>query len=230
MRKNKMMRAASGLLVAVLLSTCAISGTFAKYTTSTESTDNARVAGWGFNKDAGTQLDLFDSEYGKTVKANDNDNLIAPGTTKTGTFSIINNAETTTPEVSYNFTVSVEGSLIDDTIKNNPNIVWQLDNGAFGTWDQLMSDILSLSGTTTVYNATTTKAATKEYKPGEVPPAFAYGKAHTITWKWIFDENAENTETGTANNDVNDTAMGNTAVTSDTAAVVKITVTATQID
>ena len=47
MRKNKMMRAASGLLVAVLLSTCAISGTFAKYTTSTESTDNARVAVWG---------------------------------------------------------------------------------------------------------------------------------------------------------------------------------------
>lgn len=230
MRKNKMMRVASGLLVATLLSTCAISGTFAKYTTSTESTDKARVAVWGFNKDAVTELNLFDSAYDTTVKANDNDNLIAPGTTKTGTFSIINADVAKDPEVSYNFTVSVAGSSIADTIKNNPNIVWQLDNGTFGTWDKLMSDILSLSGTDTDYNAGTTQAVTKQYNPGEVPSAFASGKAHTITWKWIFDEHAANKEAGTANNDVNDTAMGNTAVTTDTEAVVKITVSATQID
>ncbi len=227
MRKNKMMRAASGLLVAVLLSTCAISGTFAKYTTSTDSTDKARVAVWGFNKDAVTELDLFDSSYGTTVKAADNDNLIAPGTTKTGTFSIINNAAATKPEVSYNFTVSVAGSEIADTIKNNPNILWKLDNGTFGTWDQLMSGILSLSGTDTTYAKGTTEAVTKQYKPEEVPDAFVNGKTHTITWKWIFDKDAE---TGAADNDTNDTDMGNTAVTTDTNVVVKITVTATQID
>ena len=222
-----MMRAASGLLVAVLLSTCAISGTFAKYTTSTDSTDKARVAVWGFNKDAVTELDLFDSSYGTTVKAADNDNLIAPGTTKTGTFSIINNAAATKPEVSYNFTVSVAGSEIADTIKNNPNILWQLDNETFGNWDKLMSDILSLSGTNTTYVSGTTEAVTKQYKPDEVPDAFASGKTHTITWKWIFDKDAE---TGAADNDTNDTDMGNTAVTTDTNVVVKITVTATQID
>lgn len=227
MRKNKMMRAASGLLVAVLLSTCAISGTFAKYTTSTESTDNARVAVWGFNKDAVTELDLFDSSYGTTVKAADNDNLIAPGTTKTGTFSIINNAAATKPEVSYNFTVSVAGSDIADTIKNNPNILWKLDEGTFGTWDQLMDSILSLSGTATTYVKGTTEAVTTKYNPGDVPEAFVKGKTHTITWKWIFDKDAE---TGAADKDTNDTDMGNTAVTTDTNVVVKITVTATQID
>ena len=47
MMKNKMMRAASILLVAVLLSTCAISGTFAKYVTTASGTDTARVAKWG---------------------------------------------------------------------------------------------------------------------------------------------------------------------------------------
>ena len=48
MKKNKMMRIASALLVAVLLTTCAISGTFAKYTTKVTSTATANVAQWSF--------------------------------------------------------------------------------------------------------------------------------------------------------------------------------------
>ena len=47
MKKNKMMRVASVLLVAVLLTTSVISGTFAKYTTQDSAGDNARVAKWG---------------------------------------------------------------------------------------------------------------------------------------------------------------------------------------
>ena len=47
MKKNKMMRTASGLLVATLLTTSMISGTFAKYTTQDEASDSARVAKWG---------------------------------------------------------------------------------------------------------------------------------------------------------------------------------------
>ena len=42
-----MMRVASALLVAVLLSTCAISGTFAKYVTEGSGSDTARVAKFG---------------------------------------------------------------------------------------------------------------------------------------------------------------------------------------
>lgn len=47
MKKNKTMRAASALLVAALLSTSIISGTFAKYTTGASAQDSARVAKWG---------------------------------------------------------------------------------------------------------------------------------------------------------------------------------------
>ena len=47
MRKNKMMRTASGLLVATLLTTSVISGTFAKYTTEETGSDSARVAKFG---------------------------------------------------------------------------------------------------------------------------------------------------------------------------------------
>lgn len=229
MRKNKMMRTASGLLVATLLTTSIISGTFAKYTTTTSGTDTARVAVWGFEKDAIDTLDLFDNTYDNSVNANDGDNVIAPGTTKTATFSIIN-AKDIKPEVKYNFTVSVADSKIADSIKNNPNIVWKLDDGTFGTWDALMSSILSLSGTTTTYEAGKTESVTKEYNANTVPQEFATGKTHTITWKWIFDEKATNKEESTVNNDTNDTTMGNVAVTTDTEATIKISVTATQVD
>lgn len=56
MKKNKMMRLASCLLVAILLTTSVISGTFAKYTTSSTGTDSARVATWGFQDTASITL------------------------------------------------------------------------------------------------------------------------------------------------------------------------------
>ena len=95
MKKNVMLRVASALMVAVLLSTCAISGTFAKYITEKESTDTARVAKFGVDL-AVTVDGAFATEYdadttatdklgvaiAKTVVASstDSDNLVAPGT------------------------------------------------------------------------------------------------------------------------------------------------------
>ena len=63
MRKNRMMRAASALLVAVLMTTCTISGTFAKYVTEVSSEDFARVAKWGFEPSAMDLSDLFKDAY-----------------------------------------------------------------------------------------------------------------------------------------------------------------------
>ncbi len=47
MKKNTMMRVASALLIAVLLTTSVISGTYAKYVTEGGAEDIARVAKWG---------------------------------------------------------------------------------------------------------------------------------------------------------------------------------------
>ena len=52
MKKNKMMRLASFLLVATLLTTSMISGTFAKYVTEGSASDSARVAKWGVEVEA----------------------------------------------------------------------------------------------------------------------------------------------------------------------------------
>lgn len=67
MKKNKMMRAATGMLIAALLTTSVISGTFAKYTTSVSAEDKAVVAKWSVKAtvggnafgDSSKTIDLF---------------------------------------------------------------------------------------------------------------------------------------------------------------------------
>ena len=82
MKKNKMMRLASALLVAVLVTTCGISGTFAKYVTTASGTDTARVARWGILLNVAS--DVFDVEYdadaGNGVSVQASEDVIAPGT------------------------------------------------------------------------------------------------------------------------------------------------------
>lgn len=101
MKKNRMMRLASGLLVAVLITTSTISGTFAKYTTSDEALDSAKVAKWGVTVTTEGE-DLFTNAYDGTVISTAND-VVAPGTKNdTGvTFTI-----TGTPEVSTAISVA----------------------------------------------------------------------------------------------------------------------------
>ena len=95
MKKNKMMRIASVLLIVTILSTVAISGTFAKYITTADGSDTARVAQWGIT--ITTTGSMFNAEYDseaiqgtKSVKAVVNattqaqDMVVAPGTSKTG--------------------------------------------------------------------------------------------------------------------------------------------------
>ena len=82
MKKNVMLKIASVLMVAVLLTTCAISSTFAKYTSTTSASATARVARWGVTADM-TISDLFGTSYssddGKVTSSN-TENVIAPGT------------------------------------------------------------------------------------------------------------------------------------------------------
>ncbi len=212
MKKNKMMRIASILLVAALLSTCAISGTFAKYTTTSDASDTARVAYWGFTAEGTSlDLDLFDDTYGTTVDSANDDNVIAPGAEKTTTFSFVTaNDATNKPEVSYTFTVEATGN-IDAALENE--LVFELDGemvGETGSFTELLAAIKALSGDET---------GTKTYGPGELPEAFSNGAEHTITWTWAME----------GGDDAADTTLGNAAYDALAALNLAITVTATQI-
>ncbi len=231
MKKNVMMRAASALLVAVLLTTSVISGTFAKYTTSTTGSDSARVAYWGFKQDATITIDLFDGEYNnssneKTVDAANDENVIAPGTSKEATFAFGSiYAQNTTksitaPEVDYNFAItpSISGSYTN--LDANPNFKWTLkapgDDAAaeYDTVDALLAGIKGLVDATD---------GTIECKAGSLPDVFNNtSEAYTIGWNWDFET------ANSADQDKKDTEMGNATDLENV--TLSITITATQVD
>ena len=143
MKKNTFMRVASALLVAVLLTTCAIAGTFARYTTEVSSSDAARVAKWGFGTATIEFEDLFDSEYTNVKTGSDDMAIIAPGTSGSVSFQFV---QTGTPEVAYTFVVSTAGSECHEEIQANTNIVWSLDGEACASWTDLLAKIEALDG------------------------------------------------------------------------------------
>ena len=175
MKKNVMMRIASVLMIAVLLTTCVISGTFAKYTASATGTASATVAKWSFNvgttdiaaSDTATfAFDLFatildandgdDKLEGNATTDNDvAEKKIAPGTQ--GSFDIVlTNTSEVTAEVAIDF---------NDT---------QYDN---------LAAFLNI----------TIKCGEDVYADGqtiEIP--MEETRTVTVTWEWPFDGNTDN--------------------------------------
>lgn len=240
MRKNKFMRAASGLLVAVLLTTCVISGTFAKYVAEKTGGDSARVAKFGVNIEAnGT---MFAKEYAKdnqqaeietnSVISSDDKNVVAPGTKGELANAII----TGTPEVAVN--VKYEPTLtISDKWKAKANdsdtesvyfpIVFKVGSATYGlsgVKDSTGTEVTNKSNSidelkTAVENAI--KAYSKDYKPNtDLSKIGTEGYVH-VSWEWAFDKN----------DDVKDTYLGDQAAKGNAATVeLSIKTTVTQID
>lgn len=225
MKKNVMMRVASALLVAVLLTTCTISGTFAKYTTEATGTDSARVAYWGFQNDAALTFDLFANTYDGSVTGQDNADVVAPGTSKTTafTFAFKENAakSITAPEVKYTITVTPTISGSYTNLDNNPNFKWTLKAAGaatateYATVAELEAAIKALSGDAT---------GTKTYEAGNAPTNLS-GTCE-IGWTWAFEADGDDTAKATQN--AIDTDMGNAADLDNV--TIKIAITATQID
>lgn len=230
MKKNKMMRVASALLIAVLLSTCAISGTFAKYVTTGFADDSARVAKWGVAVVA-TSDGYFDATYddedpeysGLAVEATED--VIAPGTAKN---DLVNLTVSGTPEVAVR--VAYTGTL---TLEN-----WEDKNG-----DEYCPLVFTVEGTeykingSTITNVAGLIAAvqtaiadcSKDYEPNTnlATETLTNSDAPTVSWSWPYSED-----------DTNDTYLGNVAagtVAGKTAADIatislRIDVTITQIN
>ena len=212
MKKNKFLKLASILMMACLMTTCVISGTFAKYVSTTSASDKARVAKWGFKEASITIDDLFDAVYdtNKVVATTD---VIAPGTTSSTTIKFQFDAGTsgvTAPEVAYSFKVDASESAIAAEIENNANIQWALvegdsspaeDSSEWSTWDALINEINGLTD--------------MEVEANTLPDLSA---DYTIAWRWVFHKDTAG--------DTADTDMSESLAEVE----VKITITATQID
>ena len=226
MKKNVMMRLACFLLVAVLISTSAISGTYAKYVTKGEGEDSARVAKWGVT--ISTTGDMFADSY-KNVKTDyeageekaeitvqaeaPGTDVIAPGTEGT----LASFAVTGTPEV------DVEVTYVADLALSG----WEVDSEVY------CPIIFTINGV--VINGadyTDIAALVADVEEAIAKEAKAYYHTNTdlsavnddltVSWKWPFS-------TGDAN-DEKDTDLGDKAVADDITISLAITCTITQVD
>lgn len=196
MKKNMFLRVASVLLVLTLLSTCAISGTFAKYVTTGATSDTARVAKWGITLDvtnetmfgktyvAGADSVKATSETDITVKATEK-NVFAPGTK--GTFAGIKIAGT--PEVSaavtYAPTVTIKGfEIVPNVNKPDEKEFYCPLVFTFGEDDDDTVSGLDYTSADDLKDAIEEKiaAANAEYAAGT-----SVSNTLNIEWAWAFE-------------------------------------------
>ena len=222
MKKNKMMRLASGLLVATLLTTSMISGTFAKYVTSADATDTARVAKFGVVITAnGTtfaeEYATHDSGYGTLVNSVvSTDKVVAPGTSGSMASMTLSGTPEVAVKVTYaadlnissNWTVEGEKFYCPLKINVEGTIV---DGATFDKKEDFEEAVENLiNGWTKSYEANNDLG-----KKGE--------DSVSVSWEWPFSTSDEN--------DVNDTWLGGQASAGNPATVtLNIKTTVTQID
>ncbi len=227
MKKNKIFRIASVLLVATLLSTCAISSTFAKYVTSGSTSDDARVAKFGVNIEGSS--DMFKTEYAKSdsnytgtlsVQSSSDDNLVAPGTSG----SLVDFTITGAPEVAVRVTYAVDTLTFEnwadaDSAYYCP-IVITVHTSAESDPDKTFSGLdYSSADDFAAAIKEAIEGSTYDYDPNtDLSEKTADNLG--ITWAWAF-----------AGDDVKDTALGDAAAEGTAATIaIGITCTITQID
>jgi hypothetical protein len=200
MKKNRTLRIASVMLVLALITTCIISGTFAKYVTTGQAKDIARVAKWGVTitaetgKAFGTAYTRGSSAISASASVDTDsvfadDKVVAPGTEGTLlSVSIAESGREVECEVKYTvtkFNLTGWGDYCPLVFKVGNEEIKQ----GTGTVAELE---------TAVKNAITGLNAT--YKVGET----IADSSTTIAWEWPFHTTDEN--------DSKDTALGSASI------------------
>lgn len=231
MKRNVMMRLASFLLVAVLISTSAISGTYAKYVTEGSAQDSARVAKFGVTVTGTSTIfsdsykheatDYTENEKGAeiTVQAGtEGTNVVAPGTYG----NLVEFALAGTPEVdvkvTYESTVDLAGWNLNGKVYYCPLTVtvegtklYGLDYTSEAAFEAAIKD--AIDGHTKTYD-TNTNLATVDG-----------ADALSVSWAWAY-EGTDDKQT-----DAYDTILGNQAAAEKAATIsIAVTCTVTQVN
>ena len=240
MKKNVMMRVASIMLVLVLMSSSVISGTFAKYVTQDQGFDSARVAKFGvvieadsfgmFEADYKTDdtSATFTGDYSVSAAADDRDDLLAPGTK--GSFADI--AITGTPEVAVDVAIAATVEVSNNWVDGNgtyycPVVVTVGDEAICGLKYSSASDFADAI-------ALALEGKSEQYAPNTDLATIYNNTNLDLAWEWAF-EDADHVALACdcaagAQNDVQDTDLGDLAVTEDLYISIGVAITVTQID
>ena len=214
MKKNYSMRIASMLLVLVLLTTCVISGTFAKYVTKGDASDEARVAKWGVTISAPQEDDLFVKTYsnGTINSVMAADDAVAPGTEGSLAKFTIGGTPEVAVKVTYTADLTLTGWKVMDAA-NNEVIYCPLVFVVNGQTLQIAART-ELSALEAAVEAEIAKQ-TVSYNAGE-----AINDVLEVSWSWAYSVN-----------DAYDTILGNAAAAGNASTVkLDVTVTVTQVE
>lgn len=235
------MRVAGLLLALVLVTSCFVGGTFAKYVTYGGGQEHARVAKFGVKVEA--TGDVFAKEYdakdptvqdyngqviAKSVISSDGDTkLVAPGTANSDALTVsVTGKPEVAVEVKYEAHVTFNESLTDP---DN----WKDKDGHY-----YCPLVITVNGTP--YNGLN-YASTDEFKkavedaingltknyPANTDLSQSGSKGVAISWEWPF----EDTAVGAKQTDVKDTYLGDQAAAGKAATVgIVVATTVTQID
>ncbi len=235
LKKNWTLRAAVLMLALVLITSCFVGGTFAKYVTSGTGGDNARVAKWGVTVTAHETGDIFAKSYDNTVIAEGEYKVIAPGTKKDNAALVTLSGK---PEVSVKVTYNADSFSLTGNWKGADNddtfycpliikVTGKVGGVAKTETINCADKERAADVETAVKNAVAACSAT--YGPNTDLSTVA-GDGLKISWEWPF----ESGETNPKQNDVKDTYLGNQAATATGLSIpaihVQVTATVTQID
>ena len=236
-KKNWTLRAAVLMLALVLITSCFVGGTFAKYVTSGTGGDNARVAKWGVTVTAHETGDIFAKSYDNTVIAEGEYKVIAPGTEKDNAALVTLSGK---PEVSVKVTYNADSFSLTGNWKGADNddtfycpliikVTGKVGGVAKTETINCADKERAADVETAVKNAVAACSATYDPKT-DLSSATVDGDGLKISWEWPF----ESGETNPKQNDVKDTYLGNQAATATGLSIpaihVQVTATVTQID
>ena len=224
-RTSVMVRLVALLVITLTFTLCFVSGTFAKYVTSANGSDNAQVAKWGVivNANGGLfakeyALDKADTGLTLAVKAEADSKLVAPGTSGDMTKFVLSGK----PEVAVN--VSVGGANLD--LGTN----WKYSDDTY--YCPIVIKVTTPAGETTINGTEQTSSAafetavetainayTKNYDAGTDLSTIG-GNALSVSWSWAYD----------SINDAKDTVLGDKTGENIPTIKLSFTVTVTQID
>lgn len=236
MKKNKMMRAASFLLVAVLLTTSVISGTFAKYVTSESATDSARVAKWGveitangstFAQEYATNDPGVMSTIAKSVVSTNADKLVAPGTGGSMVAMTLAGIPEVAVNVAYDATLTLDGWSAAGG--EYCPIVFTVDGATYGTNDTDATNKSDTIGELITAVEGAIEAYSANYPPHIDLSVESTVKTPDVSWSWPIETGADNVAKDA--NNLKDTELGDAAADGNAATIsLQVTTTVTQID
>lgn len=231
MKKNVMMRLACFLLVAVLISTSAISGTYAKYVTKGSASDTARVAKFGVKvtgtseifsdsyKDEATDYTVNEKTAEITVQAGtEGTNVVAPGTQGDLVEFTLEGTPEVDVKVTYEAAVDLAGWNLNGAVYYCPLVItvegtdfYGLDYDNEAAFEAAIK--AAIDGHTKTYD-TNTNLATVEATDGL-----------SVSWAWAYES------TDSKQTDAHDTMLGDQAAAGQAATIsIAVTCTVTQVN